>query len=289
MNRAEWLAERRKGIGASDVAAILGMSPFKSAWQVYAEKTAGYQQAGNEPMAWGLKLEEAVAAAFEEEAHLPVARPALGVFWHQSLPWMLCTPDRMAAGLPLELKTSRAADGWGPTESDEIPDHYALQVHHQMAVLDAPGGYVAVLIGGSDFRWYRIPRSEAIVSRLVMIEGEFWKRCLRREEPAPDWSDPRAQEIWDALHPPREGAEIDLPETAAIHVRALESCTYQGRVVDEIRTEARRHLAALMGDAGVGRLPDGTEIVRRLVPAKTYTVDRREYVDMRIRQRKEKP
>lgn len=66
MARIDWLLDRRKGIGGSDVAAIMGLNKWKSAYQIWLEKTeqVGLSESDSEPAYWGTVLEEVVAKEF---------------------------------------------------------------------------------------------------------------------------------------------------------------------------------------------------------------------------------
>ena len=65
MARAEWLGERRKGIGGSDAPVIAGVNPYRSLMDLWLDKTGEYSEdIDNEAMYWGRTLEDVVAREF---------------------------------------------------------------------------------------------------------------------------------------------------------------------------------------------------------------------------------
>lgn len=70
MTHEDWLAERRKGIGGSDIATILGLNKWKSPLQLFLEKTGKVQAedlSDKEVIYWGNVLEDVVAKEFEKK------------------------------------------------------------------------------------------------------------------------------------------------------------------------------------------------------------------------------
>jgi predicted phage-related endonuclease len=83
------------------------------------------------------------------------------------------------------VKTSRNDDGWGPDMSTEVPLGYACQVAWEMAVVGAPEAVLAVLIGGSDFRCYRLQRDFETEKLLVARCRDFWQNNVKAHIPPP--------------------------------------------------------------------------------------------------------
>ena len=287
MDRETWLAERRKGIGSSDAAAIAGLAPegWGSALSVYLDKLGQLPERTTEPMRWGTRLEPAIAAAYQEETGVEISQPAPLIVRHPEHSWMLASPDRLAADRIVELKTCSAfhAEQWGEPGTDEVPEHYLVQVQHQLAVTGMDLADVAVLIGGQDFRVYTLFRSEALISRLLEIEAAFWERVQQRQPPEPDWSHPNTPALVDALHAPK-GGSVQLHGGDALDlVNVYQELTSEIGDKQEQKAEVRARLSWLMGEAGEGVLADGRRITRKEVTRKSYTVNETTYVDFRIR------
>jgi putative phage-type endonuclease len=157
-SEAEWLEARRRGVTASEIAVVMGLSPYSSPFALYHRKRGDLpEQADNTAMALGRYLEEFVTEQFEDRSGLHVM--AAGLFAHPDRPWQMATPDRLICegshcGYPpgacdcthdviavLECKTSASYDGWGEDGGDEIPVHYRCQVLWQMDVLGVTTGH----------------------------------------------------------------------------------------------------------------------------------------------------
>lgn len=190
MNREQWLAQRRTGIGGSDVAAILGLSRYATPLSVYQEKRGEIEpQADNDAMRWGRYLEPVVRQAYADETGNEV-RVLDELVRHPANDFMIANLDGFV--LPesgprrvFEAKTSRTSEGWGEPGSDQIPQPYLLQVQHYMAVSGFTIADVAVLIGGSDFRIYEVPEDLELQQMMIEAEDEFWQRVLKGEPPEP--------------------------------------------------------------------------------------------------------
>lgn len=116
--------------------------------------------------------------------------PANAMFRSKNHPFMLADVDRMIVGenAGLECKTASPymEDKW---KDGKIPMSYQVQCHHYMAVCGADAWYIAVLIYGREFKYYKIERDEALIADLVRIEQDFWENHVQKGiMPAPDGS-----------------------------------------------------------------------------------------------------
>lgn len=283
MDRAAWLAERRKGLGASDAAPVLGLSPYATALEVYLDKLGMLPEQETAPMRWGLKLEEAIATAYEEETGRALHPPGDPIWWHPEVPWMFASPDRIHSNGEerlVELKTARTAEGWGCPGTDEVPAHYLVQVQHQMACTGARVADLAVLVGGSDFRVYTVAWHPRLIDTLIERLGAFWAALQKREPPEPLPPDPR---LLDLLYRPAEGVSVELGPEAAVQAGLYAVAQEMRRQAEGQRERAKAALIALLGEASEGRLPDGRRVVRKVVSRKGYAVKDTEYVHFSIR------
>ncbi len=206
MLAADQIEARRHGIGGSDVAAVFGVSPWKTPLQLYREKRGEEKPADigdEEAVRWGNLLEDVVAEEYARRAGVKVQRMN-GLLKSAKHPWMLANIDR-AVILPdapslvrenggllntrkiLEVKTAgiRAADEWGEPGTDQVPKHYLLQGAHYLAVTGAEVCDFAVLIGGQDFRVYTLERDPELVDMIVDGTRDFWRRVETGQEPEP--------------------------------------------------------------------------------------------------------
>ena len=188
--RRQWLADRQKGVGGSDAAAAVGLSPWKTQYQLWLEKTQPVRDdEPTDPMLWGTLLEPVIRQRYCDVTGWSVINPNQ-MLVHPQHPFALANLDGVVEGCPerprlLEAKTARTADGWGDPGTSEVPEHYLLQVQHYMGVTGYEVTDIPVLIGGSDFRIYTVEADEELQRDLFDQEAEFWKYVIERRPPAP--------------------------------------------------------------------------------------------------------
>lgn len=185
MDKLQWLKQRQKGIGGSDVGAIMGVSRWKSAFQVYVEKTSEITEIPEAPEAayWGNQLEEMVAKEFSKKTGKKV-RKVNHQLTHSTYPFMVANIDRRVVGENsiLECNTT-SVFGKKEWEGEEIPGSYILQYQHYMAVTNADKCYVAVLIGGQKFKIKEILRDEELIQMIIAAEKNFWTGHVEKKVP----------------------------------------------------------------------------------------------------------
>lgn len=190
MEKQEWLNYRKQGIGGSDAGAVCGLNPYKTAMEVYQDKVSSEtEDFDNEAMRQGRDFEDYVARRFTEVTGKKVRR-ANAMFCHEKYPFMLADVDRMVVGekAGLECKTASPflADKW---QDGQVPMHYYIQCLHYMTVCDVDAWYIAVLIFGREFKYYRMERDEKMIADLIRIEQDFWQNhVLKGQMPSPDGS-----------------------------------------------------------------------------------------------------
>ena len=176
-DREKWLEMRKKGIGGSDAAAVVGISKWKSPFQLWLEKTGEVEAedlSNNEFVYWGIVLEEAVARRFAEVTGKKVMR--CGMLQDEEVPYFYVNPDRIIVGenAGLECKTTNAynKEAW---EGDNIPDDYYCQCQWSMGVTGAEKWYIACLIGGNHFVWKEVVRNEEDIAALRAAGVTYWE------------------------------------------------------------------------------------------------------------------
>ena len=257
LSREDWLQVRQQGIGSSDAAAAVGLSPYKSPLQLWAEKTGQARfpepdpKDDRHPMYWGTLLEPIVAAHYTRRTGLRVRR-INAVLQHPRHPWMLANVDREVLGSPevqlLECKTAglHGARLW----QDGVPEYVQLQVMHQLAVTGETACDVAVLVGGQELRIHRIQRDEAVIERLIALETAFWAQVQKRQAPAADGS-ASAEVALRALYPQDDGQTLDFTQDTEMGSTFSDLQAVRQRIqaceLEEARL--RQRIEARMGEA----------------------------------------
>ena len=187
MPHEEWLEHRRRSIGGSDAAAIIGLNPWASAYSVWAEKLGVIPpKEDNEAMRLGRDLEDYVAKRFCEETGKRVRREN-SIIINPNYPFAHANVDRLIVSedAGLECKTTSSLN-LKRFKNGEYPAHYYAQCVHYMMVTGANHWYLAVLILGKEFKWFCIERDEAEIAALARSEAEFWKMVEDKTPPAVD-------------------------------------------------------------------------------------------------------
>ena len=182
---SDWLAKRKQGIGGSDVAAICGLSPWKTPYQVYELKVGdGIPQEQNDAMAYGMLMEPAIRQWYSNNTGRTVVVPELLV--HPKYDFIIGSLDGIADGCRVwEGKTSRSNQDWGEPGSDEIPVYYATQVQWYMMITALPVADVTVSFAGSLPVNYEVPADVELQEMLIEKAVEFWKLVMSRTPPEP--------------------------------------------------------------------------------------------------------
>ena len=251
IDKESWLQYRKQGIGGSDAGAVCGLNPYRTAIQVYYDKTSdSIEEIDNEAMRQGRELEEYVAKRFCEASGKRVRR-ANAMFYDEKNPFMLADVDRMIVGenAGLECKTASpySEEKW---RDDKIPLSYQLQCYHYMSVCNADAWYIAVLIYGRDFKYYRIERDDEVIENLIRIEKEFWNEyVLKQVIPDPDGSKTADAAIAERF---KESKSITIPLTG--FDERLERRQEILSLLEKIETEKRQidqELKLYLGDAEI--------------------------------------
>jgi len=178
----EWFALRADGITATEVSVIAGLNPYKTPYQLWAEKLRKFQPDPAGPAAVrGILLENAVAEFYEMETGRQTRR-SNGIVRLKHLPWVMASLDRTIVGEDglVEIKTS-TSPRWS---LHPVPPEVVAQVQWQMFVTNAPWCDVAVLLGGLVFRIERVKPDAAYQAQLYRKAEEF-RELLATKTPPP--------------------------------------------------------------------------------------------------------
>src|SRR5690606_7026642 len=241
----------------SDSSAILGFNPWKSAFELYIEKTSDtVQEIDNEAIHWGNVLEDVVAEEFSRRTGKKVRRRNQ-IFKHKEYDWMIANIDRDVVGerALLECKTTSAfnLDAW---EGDEIPPAYMCQLQHYMAVLDYEKAYIAVLVGGQKFIWKEIQRDDEFIELMIEHEKRFWEEHVLKGVPPEIDGSKSASELLAKMYPEDDGSTIMLPsDEAEMLIEAIESIKAEIKEKQKLQKEYENKLKLMIGEAQIGVTP----------------------------------
>ncbi|MFE0039385.1 YqaJ viral recombinase family protein [Streptomyces sp. NPDC059015] len=248
----EWQAARAGlCITATEIAAVLGLSPWQSRFSLWHKK-AGLPTPPFEAdpaMEWGTRLEPAVAQKWADEYDAVAVAPT-GTWRHDSRDWQRATPDRLVVTPTgrvelLEVKTSPFGDDWGPADSDELPLHYRCQIQWQLDTLGLDLCHVALLIGGWDYREYTVAYDETDAKVMRDAAVRFLDDVRTGNRPPIDGADATYQTIRvqpDGL----EDRDVQIPAELAAR---YETAQQHAKDASAELTQVRGELLDLLGNA----------------------------------------
>lgn len=290
-DRESWLRARAAGIGASEIGAILGISPWADAMTVYLDKLGiAPEKDQTEAMEWGLRLEGPIARKYAEVTGRRVVDPGdyAIVECDPSEPApFLSTLDRYIPSAPgksgpgvLELKTANAmaeAD-WeeGP------PAYYLAQLQQQLMVCGVAWGSLAVLIGGQRFLYIDVEADESVWEEIRTAGARFWEHVVRQERPAPGGSH-RSGNVIAQLYPEDNGEAVALTgDFLEIDARLCQAKAQISEIEREKR-ELENLIKSAIGNAELGVLPNGVSYAWSTQRRKAYHVEASTYRVLRRR------
>lgn len=282
MDRDAFHAERLTGIGGSDAAVALGLSPYRTPLELYYEKRGELPPfEGNEATHWGTLLEPVVRDEYARRTGRQVTVPPL--LRHPEHPYVIAHADGLTNdGRAYEGKTARTADGWGEPGTDQVPQAYLIQCQHVMLVTATPVTDLAVLIGGSDFRTYEIPADRELQELILEREAKFWQRVQDGRAPDPDFSTESARDLLKRLYPGTDGSEIEATDSHMAWRQTFEEASELSSRYANVAANAKAHLLYEMKNAAALIFPDGKMLRRKEVKKKAYTVEASTYIDGRF-------
>lgn len=252
----EWIEQRRHGIFATDAATVLGINPFASRWEKYAElQGTTMPKVATESMEMGTILQPIVGALWAKKHERKV----------RANPWTYHLEDGISShfdfdvvppkGQPVteivEVKTSDkfASREWGEQGSQEVPPAYEAQCFHEMMCRGPQivRCHLAVLIGGNRYRDYVIERDDEAIANLLTVERAFLFNARAGIPPEMDGSE-AATAYLRGLSPRDNGERWDLPESVENLATAYLASLAAVKSAEEQKASAGNLLRAGMGD-----------------------------------------
>ena len=266
----DWLQVRRSGIGGSDAAASLGMSPWKSALELWQEKVSGQNQPSqeNEAMIWGRIMEPVITKEFIRRTGKNVT-PMRSMLQATNWPWMLADLDGLiedpqrGAGI-FEVKTASAfkQDEWSEAH---CPDAYMLQLAHYMAVTGLSYAVICVLIGGNKLQWITVDRDEELIASLVQLERRFWQHVLTQSPPPVDGSEACAELLSRKYPSSSNAAPLILPVDADSWIQDYLQAKLDEETAADRKRLAENRIKEVMKEHEKGTSPSGYQTTWKTV------------------------
>ena len=266
---------RKTGIGGSDVAVILGLSPWRTPLKLWAEKIGKLEaQEASAAMEWGHRLEAPVYQKFKQEHPEYECSYGSGTVRHAEQKHLLATPDAFyhrkgtkggASKGILEIKTS------GQQAWSEVPEYYMMQARHYCYVLNRDEFSFAVLFGGVDYReygpfWFD---PEQYADEILPLLDYFWESVENKDPKFP----PSELNELNLLNTVEKGKEADCDNELAIMLgRHRELKDVMDQCQEELKP-LRIEIAERMGDASKLVDEDGRTLAVQVQSKDTKVID----------------
>ncbi|MGH7714381.1 MAG: YqaJ viral recombinase family protein [Vulcanimicrobiaceae bacterium] len=247
--REAWLQARRSGLGGSDAAPAIGLSPYKTPHDLWLEKlgrTEDTEQTERQRM--GTRLEDVIADEYMERTGKTLHR-VNRILRHPEHSWMIANIDRRIVGEKAGFeaksvdKDAARSDEWGAPGTDEVPTYYLLQAAHYLAVTSYERFDLAALVGGNTLNIYVIRRDEELISTLIEMESKFWKHVVSETEP-PVVSTEEAKRRW----PQSVASKIVATPEIVEHCARLRTLKADLKRIEEEIEKADTPIRGFMGE-----------------------------------------
>lgn len=274
----EQLEERRQWIGASDVPAIVGISPYATPYDIFLNKCCGIYSEGNDATRLGSRLEPVILDWAETDYGLGKLDRNVRVTNEQDnregFPLVVSLDARTGESIPVNAKTCglTGADtsDYGEPETDEVPQYVWIQEQAEMMATGAAWAFVPCLIARRGFVMFRVQRDNEAISAIAERCKAFWNNHVLTGKPPAITDRPPNIELLKRIK--REpGSVIDLPEHVAELWEVIEEHGKEAKHYEKAAQEDKATLIAMLGDHEAGRLPDGRLITYMETQNKGYT------------------
>lgn len=249
-SREEWLAERRKGLGSSEVGAVLGVSKYCTPYEVWLSKTGQVPpKAETLAMTLGHLLEGAVAELFAREAGVAIDDRTAGDFIviNDAETFARASPDRLGKDVDgtrvvVECKTTAMR-----VDEDALPLTWYCQVQYLLFCTGLTRGAVAWLSQGRDFGYRWFDADADFAAYMLGDLRDFWTRCVLGGEAPPPVSPADAA----ARYPRGGGGGVEATAGVVKAVERLREARARVKALEEEAEAAETEVKAFLGDREV--------------------------------------
>jgi putative phage-type endonuclease len=308
VDRSEWLAARKQDVTASDASALLGIHPYKTAFELWAEKTGRKPDAeDNEVFRRGRALEY-VAIDFlrEDYPDWKITHSYNNRYFRDTDARIGATPDafvripdRKGTGI-IQIKSASdfSMKNWRDPETKEIvpPTYVAVQAIIEATLTGASYAFVALIVSGHTLTLHppiEIPLHLDLMNRVRREVADFWRLTESGSHPDADWK--RDGELLEQLYQP-DGRVLDLRADNSLPGLLDEKATLaeQKSAIEKRQKEIKAELLDKMGLADpsaktsdpttdVARIADGRSITAKRQHRDGYTVKPTSFMDVRVK------
>lgn len=248
----EWLEERRKSIGGSDAAAVIGLNKYRTPLEVYFDKIGALpEQEDSEAMRIGRDLENYVAKRFTEATGKKV-RKHTAMIHNPEYPFAHANIDRdiINESAGLECKFISSFSSAKRFTEEEFPEEYYCQCVHYLAVTGYERWYLAALIAGVGLKIYTIERNDEEIKALMEAESDFWNEYIVKEVAPEPRGTPNEDKAINELFNSDDSEETEpiILEGFAQKLKIRDDLTEQMKILETEKQRIEQEIKLGMGE-----------------------------------------
>lgn len=263
LNNQDFALLRSKSLGGSDIGSILGLSKYRSAVDVWMEKTGKSNTTVDSlPLRFGSFAESFVADEYARATEATLIHHESGLihpnysYMHGHIDRFICTSPslfndegNLLADRILECKTANpfTAHEWGEVGSDQVPLTYLVQCAWYLAITGLQRADLAVLFGNADFRIYEIQRDDELEEMIITRAKDFWERHVLLDVPPPAQS----ESDYKQLFPQSTSKTVEAPKETCELIKKLKSINEQINIYEQEVSSIKQSIMSQMQDAEV--------------------------------------
>lgn len=307
---ADWLDARKKDLTSTECAALFGVSPYATKFELHHVKSGSIDVKpfeDNTRMVWGRRLEAAIAHGVAEDlglivvpfkSYMRIPELRMGSSFDFKIIGLadFFSGDETARNMFRQhgdgLMECKNVDGlqfrrgWvDDGETIEAPAHIEFQCQHQLEVADLGWSIIAPLVGGNTPRPIIRERDRTVGSAIRLEVAEFWNRVDHGTPPEPDFASDK--DTISRMFAANDGSEIDLTSNN----RLAELCMQRKAAADQIKNAeaikdaATAEILTIIGPAKKAYAAGGYTISAGTTAGSTYTVERKPFRSVRVSQK----
>lgn len=268
MNRDQWLKDRKNYLGGSDIAALLGLSPYNIALDVFFDKTSDVvEDRGNKFTDFGIRAEPLIAEWYSRVKGVSLEIHDTPIY-HKEHPFLAANIDRWVNNKEYILECKSASKykrkEWGEEGTDQIPDHYLCQVAWYALICNVDKVDIAVYFRDFDsdeidvnddnsaiYTYHKNPEFE---KKLVEIAHDFWINNVLTEIP-PTYDG--TKKYISSMYPSSNGKGKTVNADIKRKIESLKSLKEDGKKLEETIDKLKLDIKEYMQDYDILVNEDG--------------------------------
>lgn len=252
-----WLELRKADVTSTETAALFGISPYMTAYELWHRKHDNLEVAFdvNERMKWGTRLQDSIAAGIAEDQGWAIRRMSeykrdTELRMGASFDFEFCQPDKALGILEVKNVDSLAfRDGW-IVEGDDVqaPPHIEIQVQQQLALSGFKVAYIGALIGGNRVQLIKREPDSTVIEAIKKRVSEFWLSVVEHREPTANFGNDA--DFISCLYSYAEpGRVFNADERVSKLAFAYRQAAQAAKEADEKKDALKAELLTIIGDA----------------------------------------